>query len=94
MRLSAQIIAALLLSVSWVDAANSATSQPVGIINADVPSGLSGFSFPLIEKDALSSTIAMNDAANVAGRNLQGVSITWKSPAALARETASKSIRP
>ena len=71
MRFPAQILATLLLSVSWVEAANSATSKPVGIINADVPAGLSGFSFPLIEKDHLSSTIAMNDAANVPGRNLQ-----------------------
>ena len=67
------IVIALTLSASCMPlaAVTSVASQPVGIINGDVPQGLSGFSFPLIEKELLSSTIAMNDAANVAGRNLQ-----------------------
>ena len=82
MRLRAQIISALLLSFSCGEAANSATSKPVGIINADVPAGLSGFSFPLIEKELLSSTIAMNDSANVAGRNLQYVVFISSTPPA------------
>jgi hypothetical protein len=60
----------------------SATSQPVGIINADVPTGFSGFSFPLIEKEILSSTIVMNDAAGVAGRNLQYVVFISDAPPA------------
>lgn len=76
-----------ILSVFWLShslawAATSATSKPVGIINADVPAGLSGFSFPLIEKELLSSTIAMNDAANVAGRNLQYVVFISSTPPA------------
>jgi hypothetical protein len=82
MRRLTHILSVLWLSHSLTWAATSATSKPVGIINADVPAGLSGFSFPLIEKEILSSTIAMNDAANVAGRNLQYVVFISSTPPA------------
>ncbi len=76
MSLNRKIITSLLgglLVLAPLGAVDSVTSQPVGVVCTDVPSGLSGIQFPIIPADALASTVAGQVDLTTGSRRLQGV---------------------